>query len=194
MNLRDYPKKDGKKVWLSETEADQLLEHADGATQFLAFALGARSGLRAAEIVEVAPQDVVETEAGPMVRVWHGKGDKYRESPAPPEVATRIETMADVRDEPEDAPLVDVSKRTVRRWVSNAGDVLQEETGEVGWQWLGPHDLRRTWANILANRGVDAGVLLQWGGWDDMETFRDHYFGVYSARKQREAREKVDWL
>ena len=66
MNLRPHDDGDGKKVWLSRDDVDALEETASDTEQRIAFELGVRCGLRSAEILEVAPQDVVETDAG-----WH---------------------------------------------------------------------------------------------------------------------------
>jgi integrase len=56
------------------------------------------------------------------------------------------------------------------------------------------HDLRRTWATNLAAAGVDPMILLSWGGWSDIETFRQAYRGEYAPSAHRREREKVDWL
>ena len=74
-------------------------------------------------------------------------------------------------EEPSDAPLVDVSKRTLRRWMEAATETLHERTGDPGWQFVGFHDLRRTWATQLRSADVDAMVVLDWGGWSDLDTF-----------------------
>jgi len=130
-----------------------------------------------------------------MVRVWDGKGSKYRETPAPANLATTIETIDDFRDDPSDEPVLSVdSTRSLRRWVQGSREELAEETGDEGWHYLSTHDLRRTWATALANDEVDPLLVLDWGGWDDLETFLDHYKGMYSPAAQRRAREKVKWL
>jgi integrase len=194
MNLKDHTNDDGKKVWLSQREVEQLLEATGHTEQRIAIGLGVRCGLRSAEVLDVAPQDVVDTDAGRMVRVWEGKGDKYRETPIPSELATTIRTIGDVRDEAQDVPVVDVTTRTLRRWVSSIGDELTAETGEKGWTFLSFHDLRRTWATALRDEGVDAEMALEWGGWEDLETFLEHYKGRYSPEAQRRARNSVEWL
>ena len=56
------------------------------------------------------------------------------------------------------------------------------------------HDLRRTWATSLDNKNVDAMVVCDWGGWNDLDTFLDHYRGANSPEAQRRERDKVDWL
>lgn len=107
---------------------------------------------------------------------------------------TTIRTVADVRDAPADAPLVDRSKRTIRRWVTTTAAKLQEETGDVGWQYLGAHDLRRTWATALSDADVDPLLVIDWGGWNDLETFLEHDKGAFSPDAHRRERRKVDWL
>jgi integrase len=195
MNLEDYDGKDGMKVWLSNDEVARLLEQFDDTEQRIAVALGAKCGLRSDEVLDVAPEHVVDTDAGTMLRVWSGaKTDKYRETPIPPNLATTIRTVGDVRDDAPDAPLVAVSTRTLRRWINRAATDLYEETDDAGWQYLGFHDLRRTWATSLRSADVDAMVVCDWGGWDDLQTFLDHYRGTHSPEAQRREREKVDWL
>lgn len=196
MNLRDHDEDEaGKKVWLSQTEVDQLVDAAHDTEKRVAFELGARCGLRSAEILDVAPQDVARTEAGAMLRIWSGKGDKYRETPMPANLATTIETIGDVRDEPDDDPVLSIdSTRSLRRWVQEAREQLAEVTDDEGWHYLSTHDLRRTWATALANDEVDPLLVLDWGGWEDLETFLDHYKGSYSPAAQQRARDKVEWL
>lgn len=194
MNLREHDEKDAMKVWLSQREVDQLLEHLGDTTKRVATALGVRCGLRSFEVLEVRPRDVVDTDAGVMLRVRHGKGDKFRETPVPPELATTIRTVADVRDAPATEILVDRTTRTLRRWIETAGDELAEETGEEGWRHLSFHDLRRTWATALASEDVDPLLVCDWGGWSDLETFLEHYRGTFSPEAQLRERGKVSWL
>lgn len=106
--------RDGLKVWLSQDEVEQLIEAADDTQKRLAFSLGARCGLRSNEIVNVAPEHLADTQAGWMLRVWEGKS-KPRETPVPENLATTIRTVADVRDVPDDEPLIERSTRTLRR-------------------------------------------------------------------------------
>lgn len=195
MNLEQYPDQDGMKVWLSESEVKQLLDYYDGQTEKrVAMGLGARCGLRSEEAIKVAPEDVVDTDAGRMLRVDGAKGGGYRETPIPPNLATTIRTVGDVRDAPTDRPIISSTKRTIRRWVERARTELAERTGDDYWQYLGYHDLRRTWATSLRSADVDAMVVCDWGGWDDLDTFLDHYRGTHTPQAQRRERQKVDWL
>jgi integrase len=91
-------------------------------------------------------------------------------------------------------PLVDRSTRTIQRWVKTAGKRLYADTGDDGWTSLGPHDLRRTCGTLLVEREVESGLVMEWGGWEDWDTFREHYLGAYSLDAQQRGMEKVDWL
>lgn len=181
-------------MWLSTSEVETLLDHVDAPIKWIAVALGVRCGLRSEEIASVAPGDVVDGPTGQMVRVRDGKGGDYRETPAPDELVTRVETVAEVQNYATDQPIVGVTTRTLRRWVTQFGDELADETGDDGWRDLSTHDLRRTWATNLSEAGVDPLVALDWGGWADLETFLDHYQGAFSPEAQRRERDGVDWL
>lgn len=197
MLTEEFPEGDGRRVWLGEEEIDALLEVAgqDGADRRLALALGVRCGLRSAEIVDVAPAHIERDDTlGDVVRVIDGKGSKPRETPIPPTLAERVRAVGDVRDAPETAPVVERSTRTLRRWVAQAAGELQDETGDERWRYLSPHDLRRTWAGRLAAADVDHDTALLWGGWEDLDTFLDHYRGEATPEEQRREREKVGWL
>lgn len=194
MRLKDYDGQDGKKVWLDRDEVDLFLEQADGTMQRIAYGLGVRCGLRAKEIASVTPPDIVTSSTGPRVRVWRGKGDKHREVPVPEDLRASIEALADVRDDASDVPVVDRSTRTVERWVQRGSEKSQAESGDVGWSYLGPHDLRRTWGTLLVEAGVEPGMIMEWGGWDDWDTFREHYLGAYSPEMERRQASLVPWL
>jgi len=192
VNLREHEERSDKKVWLSEEETECFVAAGENNEQQIAFGLGAWCGLRSGEWLDVTPRDVIDTDAGTMIRVWEGKGDKFRETPCPEVLATRIRVAGE--DNPDD-PVLDVeTTRSLRRWVTEAGDQLAEATGDAGWRELSTHDLRRTWATALADAEVDPLLALDWGGWTDLETFLEHYKGAYSPAAQRRARERVDWL
>lgn len=192
--MKNYPDADGKMVWLSLEEVDQLLAAAGDTTRTIALALGARCGLRASEVVAVTPADIVTTEAGYRVRVWHGKGDKYRETPAPESLFYQIQAHADASGLEPDESIVGCSTRTLERWVHLAADRVRGETGDDGWKYVTPHDLRRSWGTLLVEDDVEPGIIMEWGGWEDWETFREHYLGAYSMKKQKQEQEKVSWL
>lgn len=194
MLTEEHEDSDGRRVWLDESEVEQLLTRPSDQEHRIAIGLGVRSGLRSHEIVDVAPEHVVTTDAGWMVTVPEGKGDKYRETPIPDTLAASIRSIGEYRDAATSVPVVDKSTRTLRHWVQTYREELREETGEDRWRFLTTHDLRRTWAGQLANADVDETIALRWGGWNDLSTFLDHYRGEATAAAQAREREKVDWL
>jgi len=194
MHMEDYDDRDGRKVWLTRDEVADVVTDADGTVQRIAIGLMARSGLRSAEVVDVTPADVDETPSGWVVRVQRGKGDKYRETPLTDSLAATINAYADVRDGGPDDPLVPRTTRTVRDWVTTIGERRLDDTGDDGWSHLSAHDLRRTWGTLLVDDEVEPGLVMEWGGWEDWETFREAYLGTYSTKAKTRAREKVDWL
>lgn len=130
-----------------------------------------------------------------MLRVWKGKGDQFRETPVPRDLATTINTIDDYRNASSSSPLIEVSStRSLRRWIRSAADQLREETDGRGWEYLAFHDLRRTWATALSSTNVDPLLVCDWGGWNDLETFLDHYRGSFSPEAQKRERGKVSWL
>jgi integrase len=191
--MRDYSERDeGKRVWLSEREIQLLLDNtpSDKSNQRVAIILAARCGLRRKEIVDVTPNDLVSTDTGQTVRIWEGKGEKYREVPAPQDLMNIALGMGNDPDE----PFVDVDPSTVYTWVSRAAERAHAETGDAGWLEVGPHDLRRSWGVRLLESGVLPSVVMEWGGWEDWETFRNHYLAEFSPEALRRERTKVSWL
>lgn len=195
MRLKDYPeKKNGKRVWLDEDEVQLWLDEARGPLQKVAFLLAARVGLRRGEIVQVRPVDFVEGPTGSHVRVWEDmtKAEAYREPPVPEELANIVETLAYEQD-PEE-PVVDRVDDRVYQWTRQAAERCRAKTNDEGWKFLGPHDLRRTWGVQLLERGVVPSICMEWGGWEDWETFRDHYLGEFSPQAIKRERAKVNYL
>jgi len=191
MNLEQHKNRDDMKVWLSKDEIDAMLAATDDVTREIALSLMVRSGLRSHEVLDVQPQYVHDTQAGIMLRVWHGKGDKYRETPLPRDLAGMIRMVAEHQDETADVVPV-TTTRALRNWVADAADSV--ESDDKGWSHVTPHDLRRTWATQLHGADVDPLVVMDWGGWSDLETFLDHYRGTSTPEAQARERSKVDWL
>lgn len=194
MRRDSFPDSDGMAVWLREDELQELLDELEGTRRRVAGLLCARCGLRREEAVDVTPADVVVGRDGAAIRVQEGKGDEYREVPAPEQLAHYVEAWADSRDLEDDESVVGRHHKQVYRWIRGAADRLQERTGDEGWGDVTPHDLRRTWGTQLLEDGVLPVVVMKWGGWKDWETFRDHYLGEFSPKGLRRERAKVPYL
>jgi integrase len=182
---------DGYRMWLDQSEVTTLLSRCQSQKEEIAFTLGVRSGLRASEIVAVEASDVVDTSAGPRVRIKNSKGKRYRETPTTEQIRSTAQTYAELQG--PDARLVPHTKRWVQRHLDRVTDELATEDDEM-WTHVTPHDLRRTWATSLAASDVDPLLVCDWGGWADLETFLEHYRGTYSPDAQRRELSKVGWL
>lgn len=142
----------------------------------------------------MTPRDLVDTTTGKRIRVREGKGDKFRETPVPETLAAQINAAGQFRDEPDSEPVVQVSKRQVTRYLKRAAEKCQERDGKEGLEYISTHDLRRSWAQQLLERDVEPGMIMDWGGWENWDTFREHYMGRYSPQAQQRQQENVPWL
>jgi len=192
MNLEEHDKRQDMQVWLSADEVTQLLDATEGTQETVAVGLGVRCGLRSHEILDVAPRDVHDTDAGTMLRVHHGKGDKYRETPIPSELATTIRTVGDIRGDEKTAVVDVTTTRSLRRMLNRVVDRIDSD--DPGWNELTFHDLRRTWCTQIAWKDVDTRIVCAWGGWNSIDTFLEHYQGTSTPEAQLRERSKVEWL
>jgi len=202
MQTRPYDSKDGLKIWLNQQEQQRLLNATDDRDgrprpeRHLALALGLH-GLRTDEIVPTGNSDGVVEGAvrqlgggdGCVIEIEDGKtATSIREVPLDPDVARDIFSLKRGASKRQDDPLIDMNKRTIRQWIYDAREVLDEPAASE----LGMHDLRRTWATqtyySLAMHGVPIAeeLVMSWGGWahtsTGRETFRTNYLGPVPDR------------
>lgn len=195
MQLENYDARDGRRVRLTESERDRLLSvYQSGSKKHVALSLMAQCGCRCQEAVDVRPIDVIEGDDTDrtFLRIAEGKGKKERQTPMPEGLAGSINAIAHSIN-PTDSVL-GVTTRTARRWVKRAAEQCAAETNDGRWQYVGPHDLRRTWGHLALEAEVLPSVLMQWGGWEDYETFQRHYLGKHSETVQAREAKKVNWL
>jgi len=181
MKIEPFEKKDGYRVWLSEQEKEELINYYDEEPQKqLAIEL-MFAGLRSDEVPRICIDDFREMDTGEegwMLTVWEGKTG-YRETPIPSSVASKAKMIKNVKNLKKSESLVDVSRRTVQRYVTRAAEELSESNPD--WHHVSAHDLRRTWAThtywrLSGARAKD--VVMAWGGWSDVQTFTTNYLGA----------------
>lgn len=184
------------RVWLDQNEVELLLNEPDDQIRRLAYEIGVRCGLRSIEITRVCPEHLHDTIAGDMLRVRSAKSnnDEVRQTPVPSQLATRIRTIDQHRPEDSDEPLISASTRTLRRWMAQTTEAIAGQEDDEMWLEVTMHDLRRTWASSLNSADVEAMVVCDWGGWNDLDTFLQHYRATAQPEEQLKQRQKVDWL
>lgn len=188
MQTRKYDGKDGRRVWLNRAEQKTLVEHyREEPRKALTVRLGL-SGLRSEEIASVAREDVraVDGDGAWKLSIPQAKRGA-RETPLPGETRDLLVTTANARGVPKDQPVIDRSTKQIQRWVKSAAESIRQNTAIDDWQYVRPHDLRRTWATdtyyTLAFHGVPIAeqLVMGWGGWAMTEsgrkTFRQNYLG-----------------
>jgi len=200
MRRKPHPEDDGMRVWMNGGELDQLInkmEERRGTPGAIAGRLGGHCGLRRGEAAGTTQNHIADTLGGEVLRVpeRNAKNDKYRETPVPTDLADRVRMVSEYDDDigPDDAVL-DVVAKTLNRWTKNAAKELAAETGDDGWLDVTYHDLRRTWGTRCLEQGMLPSVVMAHGGWNDWETFREHYLGEFSPEALRRERSKVSWL
>jgi len=184
MQTRPYDEKNGQRVWLSRTEQQELLDTvSDQPRRKIALQLGMH-GLRTDEVLKVAPEHVRELANGAdghVLVIPDGKTGK-RETPVSDDLAQSITYLKSAAQLRESEPILDVTTRTIRNWMTEAAETFDDAGDD-----LGMHDLRRTWATdsyyslALAGVPIAEQLVMSWGGWKQTttgrETFRENYLG-----------------
>jgi len=182
MKIEPHKEDDGYKVWLSEREQQTLLDYYDEEPIYkLAIWLGLH-GLRVHEIIDVRFEDFREMDVEQeryVLRIRDGKTG-YRECPVSSDLYSLAKTIKNLQSLRKDEQIIDYSKSSVRNWVQRAGEDLKEQEGK-NWEYVRPHDLRRTWATHTywsIENARSREIVMEWGGWTDVQTFVDNYLGA----------------
>jgi integrase len=167
----------GFRCWLQAEEQEQLLDYYDDYERELAIKLMLQSGLRADEVPRVTANSIQDSDADFKILQVPKAKRGYRETFIPSDLATEILSIYKVKDDVnKDDPIIDKTERTIQNWVYDASEALAEETGNEDWLDVSAHDCRRTWATKMIQSGITGDVVMDWGGWSDYQTFRDHYW------------------
>lgn len=171
-----------KRAWLSQRELNLLYDEvSDNMEREIALRLMGEAGLRTAEVVQASMNHVrpMETDSTRYkLIVPQGKGDKRRETVISDTLHTKMQAYSQANRLDSEQALVNRSTRTLQNWMKRAKEPQSAEE----WTHVSCHDLRRSWAQELLESGASVPAVMQLGGWEDYETFRDHYLGTLSDR------------
>ncbi|QLH83408.1 site-specific integrase [Halosimplex pelagicum] len=183
--MRTERNKDGSwNVWMSREEYRALPRAAESFEREVAIRLMGDCGLRAHEVLDVEPRHISRMSDGRHyeLEVVGGKDTtgeyqegKHRETWLPIEVESLINRYIQSEGIARDAPLVDVSKRTVQNWVEWAAEAAADEMGDPDYERVSSHDLRRAWANyLLVEESISPRIVMALGGWSSYEAIEPY--------------------
>jgi len=161
------------KVWLTDSEIEDLRRATTSQRDDLIIQLGAFVGLRAFEIPQVRPADVRESDRGQYrLRVRAGKdttnGDgKPRDAYLPDGVERDLQRYQNEHNIAPKDPYVDLTQPGVRAVVRRTAERAAKATGDDDFEKVSTHDLRRRFAQrLLVDEQVNPRVVMAVGGWD----------------------------
>jgi integrase len=161
------------KVWLTDSEIENLRRATANYRDDVIIQLGAYVGLRAFEIPQVKPNGISATENGqyrlriPQGKDTTGKGGKPRDAYLPVDVERSLQQFQNAENIAPKDPFVDLSERGVRAAVKRTAEAAAEATGNDDFRHVSSHDLRRRFAQrLLVDENMNPRVVMQVGGWD----------------------------
>jgi integrase len=181
MRLEATEKPDEYKVWLTDSEIENLRRATTGYRDDIIIQLGAFVGLRSFEIPQIQPRHIKTTESGQYrLRVPEGKdtsgsGGKPRDAYLPDDVERSLQQFANAENIAPREPFVDLSGRGVRAAVKRTAKAAANETGEDDFRHVSSHDLRRRFAQrLLVDENMNPRVVMQVGGWDSFQAIEPY--------------------
>jgi len=161
------------KVWLTDSEIEDLRRATNSQRDDLIIQLGAFVGLRAFEIPQVRPVDVKATDSGQYrLRVRAGKNTsgndgKPRDAYLPNGVERDLQRYQNEHNIAPKDPFIELKQPGVRAVVRRTAARTAETTGDDDFEKVSTHDLRRRFAQrLLVDEQVNPRVVMAVGGWD----------------------------
>jgi len=161
------------KVWLADSEIEDLRRATNSQRDDLIIQLGAFVGLRAFEIPQVRPADIKESDRGQYrLRVRSGKdttgsGGKPRDAYLPSSVERDLQRYQNEHNIAPKDSYIDLKQPGVRAVVRRTAQRAARQTGHADFEKVSTHDLRRRFAQrLLVDQQMNPRVVMAVGGWD----------------------------
>ena len=161
------------KVWLTDSEIEDLRRAANSQRDDLLIQLGAFVGLRAFEIPQARPVDVSTSESGQYrLRVQSGKdttggGGKTRQAYLSDSVERDLQRYQNEQNIAPRDPYIDLTQSGARAAVDRIAERAARETGVDDFRKVSTHDLRRRFAQrLLVDQRMNPRVVMAVSGWD----------------------------
>lgn len=199
MQLERYDEAGGRRVRLTKHERERLLKtYRDNhdPQRYIGLGLMAYCGCRSQEAVDTRPTDLRDSDEADrtFLHIDDRKAGRERKTPMSDDFVEQVRHYICTQKIDSRDSILGVTTRTVRRWVKRAALSRAAIEDDLRWQYVGPHDLRRTWGHLLIREHVHPAQVMDWGGWGDWETFNKHYLGKHDDLDQHHRALKVSWL
>lgn len=183
--MRTERNRDGTwNVWMTREEYRELPRHASTLKSEVAIRLMGDAGLRSFEVPQVTPDDISRMTDGRhyQLEVRGGKdtsgefqGGKQRETWLPIDTETLINRHIQTDDIGRDEPLIDVGRRQVQNYVTDAAAAAADDTGDRDYRRISSHDLRRCWAQqLLVEESISPRIMMAIGGWSSYDAMEPY--------------------
>lgn len=182
MRLESTAREDQYKVWMTDSELEDLRRAAANHRDDLIIQLGGYVGLRAFEVPQVCPKHVKRTDDADhyRLRIPEGKdtsggGGKPRDAYLPADVEADLLRFQRSEDIGRHEAVINLSERAVRDVVKRTAERAADETGDDDFRYVSSHDLRRRFAQrLLVDRQMNPRVVMQVGGWDSFQAIEPY--------------------
>lgn len=171
----------GHKVWLTDSEIEEMRRNIGKDRDDIILLLGAYVGLRAFEIPQITPAHVKRTDSDHYrLRVPEGKDTKRgegkpRDAYLPTMVESRLYSFQSINNLDPDDHYVDLSVDGVRAVVKRIANRTADSTGDEDFRKVSSHDLRRRFAQrLLVDNQMNPRVVMAIGGWDSYAAIRPY--------------------
>jgi len=199
MRLEATGRDDVYKVWMTDSELEELRRHTATQRDDLVIQLGGYAGLRAFEIPPLTPGDVQRTDDGDhyRLRVQEGKdtsgnGGKPRNAYLPRDVEADLHRYTNHNNIADHEEIFELQERGVRDVVKRTAERAARETGNDDYRYVSSHDLRRRFAQrLLVDENLNPRVVMQVGGWDSFQAI-EPYLNAPTPAVVNEAFEEAD--
>ena len=143
--------------------------------------MGAYVGLRAFEVPQPTPSDIIENESGQYrLRICagkdtSGKGGKPRNAFLPDSVERDLQRYQNSENIAPRDPFIDLEQPGVRAIVKRTAEHAADETGVEDFRKVSTHDLRRRFAQrLLVDEAMNPRVVMQVGGWSSFQAIEPY--------------------
>lgn len=173
-----------KRVWLNQSERKQLEEYAKNDEQKLTISILNKTGIRVGSISNITYDSIkpIEDADGYIMSITNTKdtsgeydNGKGRSIYIPQSLERNIFKFIHENDIDYNQKIINKSKRTVQRWVSNSAERMASDQKQKEYKYISPHDLRRSYiTHLIHSEGLQLSIIKNQVGFEDISTLKKY--------------------